>query len=188
MISSRDSPHLATTLGSSLLEHADGSMVSFPSPAFVSVQRLPRNVRSDQVQPMYPFVQRTTHGLQPVHVDMSAAHNGWSCTRHHQQDSLEKAQCCPLQDSDEAQGGERAHAGAGTSCMLQPTCNRHRRAPAAPFQPTNSEIAREARSARALCSSAIPEDRGRKSEFFEVWAGLSKLPKFWADRPRSPVS
>ena len=100
-----------------------------------------------------------------------ARHSGSPCTRHHQQDSLEHAMepRWPFVTASRAQ----AHAGAGTSCMLQPTCIRHQRAPAAPFQPPNSDIARSLRSERANARSALDGAAGTPRECYP------QIPPFW---------
>ena len=104
-----------------------------------------------------------------------------TCTRHYQQDSLEQARYCHVtrKTAMEARwrfvtaSSARAHAGAGTSCMLQPTCIRHQRAPAAPFQPPNSEIARSPRSARANARCALDGAAGTPRECYP------QIPPFW---------
>ena len=104
-----------------------------------------------------------------------------TCTRHYQQDSLEQARYCHVtrKTAMEARwrfvtaSSARAHAGAGTSCMLQPTCIRHQRAPAAPFQPPNSDIARSLRSERANARSALDGAAGTPRECYP------QIPPFW---------
>jgi len=90
-----------------------------------------------------------------------------TCTRHYQQDSLEQARYCHVtrKTAMEARwrfvtaSSARAHAGAGTSCMLQPTCIQHQKAHAPAHVHLTPEGARSALPAAQLGDRTITTRR-----------------------------